>query len=99
MTAQDEGLHWQIRREQVAHIARRPEAYKVCDQCRSLASRSVSHCPFCAAYRFIEDIEYIRATLAEMAGRALPLGAPVVPRIQPEPTVTLIADPPRMCFP
>ena len=81
MTALEEKTHLHARLEHIAQIAVHPEAFKACDQCRSLVQKSSAHCPFCAAYRFVEDVEFIRATLEEMAQHAVPVGAPVVPRI------------------
>ena len=84
MTQDEQELHLRERRRQVEYILQRAANYKACDQCRSIMPKSIGHCPWCAAYRFNEDVDYVKATAAEMAGTAVPLGAPVVPRIRRE---------------
>jgi hypothetical protein len=84
MTAQEEQVLFRSRWEHIAYIAERTEMYKACDQCRSLVLRSHAACPFCAAYRFSEDVEYIHATLKEMAEVPMPMSSAVVPRMQTE---------------
>jgi hypothetical protein len=84
MKAEELEAHFQARLEHIAYISERTGMYKVCDQCRSLVLRSHPACPFCAAYRFSEDVEYIHATLKEAALVPMPLNSPVVPRIKPQ---------------
>lgn len=72
---------WAARLEGLRRIESQAGDFKECDQCRSILPRTYGLCPWCRSYRFKEDVETVRATLAVMAARPWPLNAGVVPRI------------------
>ena len=72
---------WAARLEGLRRIADQAEDFKECDQCRSISPKRYGLCPWCRCYRFNEDVETVRATLALMAERPWPLNAGVVPRL------------------
>lgn len=79
ITEERQFLFW--RRERLAVILGNPTAYKTCSQCRSILSKKMGICPFCAAYRFDEDERTLRVTVAIMRQMPFPSGAGFAPRL------------------
>jgi hypothetical protein len=89
-----------IRLQGLRRIELNISEFKECDQCRSMCQTSLGICPWCHCYRFKEDAETVRATLAEMAQVPYPVGSAVVPRISfSEPSPDQPATRPRSVLP
>jgi hypothetical protein len=71
---------WSLRRAALDEINANAERYKECEQCRAIPVKRSAVCPWCGAYRFLENPERVRATVREMGMRPFPLAAPVMPR-------------------
>lgn len=54
----------------LALAARTPTRYKVCMVCGNIAEQEVDDCPYCSAYRFETDPEYVSNTALDQATHA-----------------------------
>ena len=81
MSPEEYERHFKFRKSKISIIIANPEAFQVCDHCRSICPRTYAICPFCHAYRFSHDPLYLQLTIAQMVKRPMALGDPVAPRI------------------
>lgn len=47
--------------------AHAPEGYKVCTVCGNIAESAAAECPYCSAYRFVDDPEHVTNTALDQA--------------------------------
>ena len=71
MTQEDLDRHIRARQSRIAHVLKKPDQYKVCDQCRGVVPKTMGICPFCATYRFNEEIDYLKETRSHLINRQL----------------------------
>ena len=43
----------------LTQAAHSPEGFKVCCVCGNIMDKAATECPFCSAYRFVDDPEYV----------------------------------------
>lgn len=67
MLEQDESLN--DRAARADKIVRDPSKYKICEGCDSIVLASVSTCPSCQAYRFIDDRDSVIIQARELGQR------------------------------
>lgn len=46
--------------------ARSPEGYKVCMVCGNIVDTTANECPYCSAYRFEDDAEFVVNTALDL---------------------------------
>lgn len=97
MNLHHERRHMQHRREQLQRLLQVVGSCKECDQCRSIVPRHAGLCPFCATYRFKEDVETVRATLELMSEVPWPRNSGFVPRLACEMNTNGVAARQKPC--
>lgn len=83
MTNEERAKHLAFREAQAAKILAKPNDFKVCEQCLSIAFKQAAICPVCHAYSWLTTPRAVEIVAEYCSKQMFPVTAAVAPRLNP----------------